>query len=235
MNQDPYQVLGLSPEASEEEVAKAYRKLAKLYHPDLNQGNPDAARKMSDVNAAYDAIKSGKTFQGGQPGYGGQGGSYAGNGAPGEPYGEDDFFGFAFNPFAAFFGAGFTFGQAGYGSGRERPEFAAVRSHIQAGNYAKALEELDAITARGAEWYCLSAVANYGLGNAEAALRHAKTAVQMEPSNPEYRRVLSQIQNGGRGYQEQSRGSSPVFSLGKFLLGLILFDLVFRFFVRFFF
>ena len=43
MIDDPYSVLGLTPDASDEEVKRAYRALAKKYHPDTNAGNPDAA------------------------------------------------------------------------------------------------------------------------------------------------------------------------------------------------
>ena len=59
MAKSPYDVLGVSPGASKEEVTKAYRKLAKKYHPDLNPGNKSAEKKMSEINAAYEAIKSG--------------------------------------------------------------------------------------------------------------------------------------------------------------------------------
>ena len=57
MTQDPYEVLGVPRGASEEEVTKAYRKLAKKYHPDLNPGDEEAAKKMSEINAAYNQIK----------------------------------------------------------------------------------------------------------------------------------------------------------------------------------
>ena len=55
---DPYSVLGLSPDASEEEIKSAYRKLAKKYHPDLNPGDDEAARKMQEINAAYDQLQN---------------------------------------------------------------------------------------------------------------------------------------------------------------------------------
>ena len=60
MGTDPYQVLGVSPNASEDEIRQAYRRLAKQYHPDLNPGDKTAAQKMNEINAAYDAIKNGK-------------------------------------------------------------------------------------------------------------------------------------------------------------------------------
>ena len=62
MARDPYEVLGLSPGASEEEIKNAYRRLAKKYHPDLNPGDEEAARRMNEVNAAYDALKNPEAY-----------------------------------------------------------------------------------------------------------------------------------------------------------------------------
>ncbi|MGN0038476.1 MAG: J domain-containing protein [Coriobacteriales bacterium] len=59
---NPYKVLGLNEGASKDEVTRAYRKLAKKYHPDLNPGDEAAARKMAEVNAAYDAITNGTPY-----------------------------------------------------------------------------------------------------------------------------------------------------------------------------
>ena len=74
MIQDPYKVLGVSPDASDEEIKRAYRVLAKKYHPDLNPGDQEAARKMQEVNAAYEQIKNPEKFhQQSQGGYGGYG------------------------------------------------------------------------------------------------------------------------------------------------------------------
>ena len=82
---DPYKVLGVDRNATDEEIKQAYRRLAKKYHPDLNPGDQEAARKMQEVNAAYDQIKNPEKYQQQQSsgygsyggyGYGGYQGSY---------------------------------------------------------------------------------------------------------------------------------------------------------------
>lgn len=55
---DPYKVLGVSPNATDEEIKQAYRRLAKQYHPDKNPGDAYAAKKMQEINAAYEQIKN---------------------------------------------------------------------------------------------------------------------------------------------------------------------------------
>ena len=58
MIDDPYRVLGVSRDASDEEIKRAYRALAKQYHPDRNPGDAEAAKKMQQINAAYEQIKN---------------------------------------------------------------------------------------------------------------------------------------------------------------------------------
>jgi len=80
MMEDPYKILGVSRDASDEEIKKAYRALAKKYHPDRNPGDAEAARKMQQINDAYEAIKNpNKGYSGGyqRQSYGGYG-SYGG-------------------------------------------------------------------------------------------------------------------------------------------------------------
>jgi DnaJ-class molecular chaperone len=53
---DPYQTLGVKKDASEKEIQKAYRRLAKKLHPDLNPGNKQAEEQFKEVSAAYDLL-----------------------------------------------------------------------------------------------------------------------------------------------------------------------------------
>ena len=55
---NPYDVLGVSAGASDEEIARAYRRLAKRYHPDLHPGDQSAAEQMGRLNQAYDEIRA---------------------------------------------------------------------------------------------------------------------------------------------------------------------------------
>lgn len=58
---DPYKSLGVDKTASQDDIKKAYRALAKKYHPDLNPGRPEIEAKFKDVTAAYDVLSDPKT------------------------------------------------------------------------------------------------------------------------------------------------------------------------------
>jgi len=53
---NPYETLGVAPDASQDDIRKAYRKAAKETHPDLNPGKPEAEKRFKEINAAYDIV-----------------------------------------------------------------------------------------------------------------------------------------------------------------------------------
>ncbi len=211
MNADPYEVLNVSPSASEEEIKAAYRKLAKKYHPDLNGGSPTAEAKMREINEAYTLLIKQKKNGGQQnAGYGGQSSPYAG----GSPFGNagqgqqgyGGYGDFDFNDFWEMFGGGFAqrggnSGQESYGDADE-PRFARVKEAVEERRYQDALAMLGEMNNRTASWYYWSSCANLGLGNRIAAMNDARTAVHMEPGNAEYQNWLARLQAGGFGYRQ---------------------------------
>lgn len=181
---DPYQVLGVSQTASEDEIKKAYRALAKKYHPDVNNGSPEAEAMMKEVNEAYSTIM--KMRRGGTTGANGysQGYGYGG-------YGD--------------YSGGYS--QESYSSS---PRMTAARNYIRSGHYQEAMNVLEDISERPAEWYYLCGEAQLGLGNRIAALNYARQAVSMNPNNMEYRALLSRLEGSRHFYQ--SSGSNHGFS-----------------------
>ncbi len=198
---DPYKILGVSPDATDEEVTRAYRKLAKKYHPDLNPGDETAAEKMSEINAAYDMIKNKESGSYARPAGGYSSGGYTSGGAGGYTYTG------GFDPFEEFFRryTGGSYSQSGGATDYDRL-LNSVRVYINAHEYLSALNVLNSVplNERSAEWYYLSAVANYGAGNAAEAYRNAEEAVNREPNNVRYVNLLQRMEELRSGYVRQS-------------------------------
>lgn len=214
MTSDPYKVLGVSPNASDDEIQKAYRRLVKKYHPDVNPGDENAEKKMREINAAYDQIRN---IREGKASYSGQNGNPYGN-----PYGNAGnggggyYGGFSWEDI---FGSGF----GGYSQQQEATtELTAARNYINAGHYREALNVLNSVDSsqRNARWYYFHALANYGIGNRIEAMSDAEQAVRMEPDNFEYKQLLSRMKNGGATYQQYGGGSPIVCGTSNICLDL---------------
>lgn len=185
VNKDPYEVLGVSRGASDEEITKAYRRLAKKYHPDLNPGDEAAAEKMSEINAAYDMIKNGEADK-----HGYASGGAGASGRYGGAYG--------YNPFGGFYSSEDTY------TSDDATKMESVRVLLNSGRYQQALSLLSFIGTRNARWYYYNAIANYGVGQRIAALESAKTAYEAEPYNEDYRALYERLSGVGNSYREES-------------------------------
>ncbi len=112
---DYYEVMGVPRNATEDEIKKAYRKLAKQYHPDLNPGDKEAEAKFKEVNEAYEVLSDkDKRARYDQFGHAGVDAGFGG-GAGGDPFSGDPFGGVDLGDiFSSFFGGG------GFGGGRRQ-------------------------------------------------------------------------------------------------------------------
>lgn len=173
---NPYEVLGLKPGASEAEIKAAYKELVKKYHPDKYQNNPLAdlaEEKLQEVNEAYDALMKNRTA------------SYQADGAYGG------------NARASSYGQG-----SGAGSGN----YYAVRQAIDRGDLAGAEQMLIHAPARDAEWFFLSGMLSYRKGWFDDAVSNIRQAINMDPNNFEYQRAYQQMMAQANMYRNRSNG-----------------------------
>ncbi len=176
---NPYEVLGVSPSATDEEIKKAYRTLSRKYHPDANigkAGEKAAEEKFKQIQQAYDLIQ--KQRAGGN--YGGYGTGY---GSYGSGYGS---YGFG--------------GSQSAGSDADNIEMRAAMNFINNRRFKEALHVLDGISVRNAQWHFLCAIAHAGMGDNITAKSMAKRAVDMDPGNAQYKNFLQQLEYGTQWY-----------------------------------
>lgn len=212
---NPYEVLGIPLDASDEEIKKAYRKLSRKYHPDANVDNPhkeQAEEKFKEVQAAYQDIMNKGPGGRRDSGYGGFGGreSYSG-----------------FEGFGNYGGFGSYGGFRGYdqrSAGNEDEDSLYINAayrYAAKGLYREAMNVLGQVKIKNARYYYVSALANAGLHDQTAALEHIRIAVSMEPGNEEYRQLLRYLQSGGQWYTARGMGyGNPVRDDGGFCFRL---------------
>lgn len=172
---NPYKVLGVSEDASQEEIRAAYREMVKKYHPDKYTDNPLkelANEKLKEINEAYEILMKKGTTASSSRADGGQYGAYSGSGSA-------------------------------Y-SGPAAAEFARARGLINQNNLQAAKQILDALSVRNAEWYYLYGIIYLRQGWYDRAREYLSRAYEQEPGNAEYRNAYAAINNAGspfsRGY-----------------------------------
>ena len=188
---DPYQVLGVPSTATDEEVKKAYRDLARKYHPDNYHDNPlaDLAQeRMKEINEAYEAVQSQRKAQ--------RSGGYSASGAG--------------------YGTGYGGYQSAYqGSYQGSSRYQRVRMAISSGDLNLAEELLNAQTNHDAEWNFLKGAICYRRGWLDEARRYYQTAVTMAPDNPEYQRALDILEGRGTAYRPDGHGNVTTGTCGN--------------------
>jgi molecular chaperone DnaJ len=202
MIDDPHAVLGVSKNATQDEIKKAYRQCAKKYHPDLHPNDPEAARKMNEINEAYDMLMNPEKYTARrteQQQYNNNSGNYTGGWGGFYDVDFDDIFGFGF-------GSGSVYRP------QVRPgDSITVQKAINAintGRYQDAVNLLMTVASvsRNARWYYLSALANSSLGNTILATEYITKAVQAEPGNQVYRHLYQQFRSAGKTYEKNAKG-----------------------------
>lgn len=160
---NPYEVLGLKPGASQEEIKKAYRNLIKQYHPDQYGDNPLknlAEEKMREINKAYDMLtkNNGNSYNNSY--------SNSNNNTSNNSY-------------------------SNYSN--DSYSLSEIRRLILSRNFTEAERRLNSIQNRNAEWNFLYGLVLTNKGWFDAGLNHIQTAVNMDPNNFEYRQTLNSL------------------------------------------
>ena len=169
---DPYKVLGVAPDASDDEIKKAYRALARKYHPDKYRDSDLAdlaSEKMKEVNAAYEEIQNMRK----------NGGSSSSSS-----------------------GAGYGGYSTGTSSSTGNPKYNEIRRLINASNVPEAERLLYEFHEgdRGAEWNFLFGCVLIKKGQFVDAQRYFDIACSMDPYNNEYKAARENLRRRASGY-----------------------------------
>lgn len=181
---NPYEVLGISQGASEEEIKRAYKQLVKKYHPDKYQNNPLAdlaEEKLQEINEAYDTLMKNRSAGG------------AGNSA--YSYGDNS---------SAYGAYGNSYGNSA------NPVYQQIRAALDRNDLYRAEQMLINAPDRSAEWYFLSGVLSFKRGLIDDGMMNVRQAMNMDPDNMEYARIYQQMAAGGNMYANRSNSGGYV-------------------------
>lgn len=233
---DPYKILGVSPSASEEEIKKAYKALAKKYHPDMNIGAPnidEIQAKFVEVQQAYNLIMDIKQGKASYNPHGQSNGNPHGQSGYGNPYGQSSYgsyqnggysYTYTYGPFGFYEGSYNNYNlHANPDNTDDLPMQEAVRL-INSRRFQEALQTLMHSSSRSARWHYLCALAYTGMGNMSKAREMAKAAVDAEPSNQTYCEFSESLYRSSARYTSTGRTYTRPSILNNFCVRLILFN-----------
>lgn len=210
---DPYKVLGVSYDATDDEIKKAYRTLSRKYHPDANLNNPnklDCEEKFKQVQQAYTTIMKERQ--------------------------EGESFGYSRSSYSSY-ERSYSSGTSYENDIDSSPEIIAAVNYINGGYYKEAMHSLLELSEsmRNGKWYYLAAIAQEGMGNEVNAMNFIKRAIELEPSNVRFQQYERHLMNAGSSFSGQDYGwyetrgreySRPYQNTGSWCMDMLLLNLM---------